>query len=333
MMASNGIDRAALLLMVLGEEHAADVFKSLGPREVQKIGTAMAKVSSPSREEINEVLEQFNLDVDELAGISLNSDEYLRSVLVRALGDEKGNQLIGRILQGSDTTGIEGLKWLDSAAIAELVKNEHPQIIATILVHLDFDQAAEIVASFPERLRNDVLLRIATLEGIQPFALRELDSVLKDLLAGGGNLKRSAMGGVRAAAEILNYMSGVQEQSALENVKEYDADLAQAILDEMFTFDNLLDLDNVSIQLLIKEVPGETLIIALKGAQAPLRQRFLSNMSRRAAELFAEDLGARGPVRVSEVEEQQRTILQIVRNLSESGQIVMGKNAEDAFVE
>ncbi|CAD6528491.1 Flagellar motor switch protein FliG [Paraburkholderia hiiakae] len=332
-MASNGIERAALLLMVLGEEHAADVFRALGPREVQKIGSAMAKIASPSRDELSEILEQFNLAAEELGGISVDTDEYLRSVLVRALGDEKGNQLIGRILQGSDTSGIEGLKWLDSSAIAELVKNEHPQIIATILVHLDHDQAAEIVATFPERLRNDVLLRIAVLEGIQPFALRELDNVLKDLLAGGGNLKRSAMGGVRAAAEILNYMTGGQEQSALENVKAYDAELAQAIIDEMFTFDNLLDLDNPSIQLLIKEIPGETLIIALKGAQGPLRQKFLNNMSRRAAELFAEDLGARGPVRVSEVEEQQRSILQVVRNLAESGQIVIGKNAEDAFVE
>ncbi len=332
-MASNGIERAALLLMVLGEEDAAAVFKTLGPREAQKIGAAMAKVTSASREEISAVLEQFKLDVEEHAGISVNTDEYLRSVLVRALGDEKGNQLIGRILQGSDTSGIEGLKWLDSSAIAELVKGEHPQIIATILVHLDHDQSAEIVAAFPERLRNDVLLRIATLEGIQPFALRELDSVLRDLLAGGGNLKRSAMGGVRAAAEILNYLSGGHEQSALDNVREYDAELAQAIIDEMFTFDNLVDLDNAAIQILIKETASEPLIMALKGAQAPVRQKFISNMSKRAAELFAEDLAARGPVRVSEVEEQQRGILQLVRTLAEDGRIVIGKNAEDAFVE
>lgn len=333
MMATNGVDRAALLLMALGEESAAEVFRNLGPREVQKIGTAMAKIESPSREEMAEILEQFKLDSEKLSGLSVDTDEYLRSVLIRALGDEKGNQLIGRILQGSDTSGIEGLKWLDSLAIAELVKNEHPQIIATILVHLDYDQAAEIVATFPERLRNETLLRIAVLEGIQPVALRELDSVLKDLLAGGGNIKRSAMGGVHAAAEILNYMSGTQEQSALENVKAYDAELAQAIIDEMFTFDNLIDLDNIAIQLLIKEISGEMLTIALKGAQAPIRQKFISNMSRRAAELFTEDIASRGPIRVSEIEEKQRAILQVVRTLAENGQIAIGKNAEDAYVE
>lgn len=319
--------------MILGEEHAAEVFRTLGPREVQRIGSAMAQVTSASREELTEVLEQFVLEAQEQTGFAVDSDQYLRSVLVNALGEEKGGQLIGRILQGSDTSGIDGLKWLDSPAIAELVKGEHPQIIATILVHLDYDQAAEIVSTFPERLRNDVVLRIATLEGIQPFALRELDSVLKDLLAGGGNIKRSAMGGVRAAAEILNYMHGGYEQSALENVRYFDAELAQAIVDEMFTFENLAELDNTAIQLLVKEVPGETLLIALKGAQAALRQKFLSNMSKRAAELFAEDLDSRGPVRVSEVEEQQRTILQVVRKLAEEDRISIGKKAEDAFIE
>jgi flagellar motor switch protein FliG len=216
--------------------------------------------------------------------------------------------------------------------VAELIKKEHPQIIATVLVHLDPDHASEIATALPDRLRNDVLLRIATLDGIQPAALRELDEVMRDLLSGGDNVKRSTIGGVTAAAEILNFMNSANEKGVLDNVREYDADLAQQIVDKMFTFENLLDLDNSAIQLILKEVDSETLIIAVKGARAELRQKFLSNMSSRAAELFAEDLDARGPVRVSEVEEKQRDILQAVRTLADNGQVIIGKKAEDAYV-
>jgi flagellar motor switch protein FliG len=235
-------------------------------------------------------------------------------------------------LQGSDTSGIEGLKWMDSAAVSELIKNEHPQIIATILVHLDRDQASEIVALLSERLRNDVLLRIATLDGIQPAALRELDDVLTTLLSGSDNLKRAPMGGIRTAAEILNFMQKPHEESVIENVKAFDEELAQKIIDQMFVFDNLIDLEDRAIQMLLKEVESETLIVSLKGAQPALRQKFLANMSQRAAELLAEDLDSRGPVRLSEVETQQRKILQIVRNLAESGAIQIGGKAEDAYV-
>jgi flagellar motor switch protein FliG len=240
--------------------------------------------------------------------------------------------LLSRILKGRDSTGIDALKWMDPRTVADVVKNEHPQIIATILVHLDRDQASEIVSLLSERLRNDVLLRIATLDGIQPAALRELDDVLTTLLSGSDNLKRSPMGGVRTAAEILNFMASNQEESAIENVKSYDAELAQKIIDQMFVFDNLLDLEDRAIQMLLKEVESETLIVSLKGAQPQLRQKFLSNMSQRAAELLAEDLDSRGPVRVSEVEQQQRKVLQVVRNLAENGQIQLGGKAEDAYV-
>jgi len=331
-MSAEGVMKSALLLMSIGEEEAAQVFKFLGPREVQKIGLAMAALKNITREQIDEVLHEFVKEAEQHTALSLDSSDYIRSVLTKALGDDKAGAIIDRILQGSDTSGIEGLKWMDSAAVAELIKNEHPQIIATILVHLDRDQASEIVACFTDRLRNDVLLRIATLDGIQPAALRELDDVLTGLLSGSDNLKRSPMGGIRTAAEILNFMSSGHEESVLENVRQYDGELAQKIIDQMFVFDNLLDLEDRAIQLLLKEVESEALIISLKGAQPALRQKFLSNMSQRAAELLAEDLDARGPVRVSEVETQQRRILQIVRNLAEGGQIVLGGKAEDAYV-
>jgi flagellar motor switch protein FliG len=330
-MSAEGVVRSAILMMALGKDEAAEVFKHLGPREVQKVGVAMARLERLSKEEITEVIESFLEEASRQTGLGIDSDSYLRSVLTTALGDEKGAQLIDRILQGDDTRGIEGLKWMDSEAVAELIKNEHPQIIATVLVHLDRDQACEVASFFPERQRNDVMLRIATLDGIQPTALRELDDVLKNLLSG-GDLKRAPMGGARAAAEILNYMKSEHEKGVLETVRSYDEDLAAEIIDLMFTFDNLMDLDNVAIQQIVKEVNTDTLIIALKGANQALRTKFLSNMSRRAAELFAEDLEARGPVRVSEVEEKQREILQVVRTLAENGQIVVGKNQEDAYI-
>jgi flagellar motor switch protein FliG len=331
-MNAEGLNKAALLLMSIGEEEAAEVFKFLGPREVQKIGATMASLRNVTREQLDSVLTEFVAEAEQQTALSMDSSEYIRSVLNKALGENKAGALIDRILQGSDTSGIEGLKWMDSAAVAELIKNEHPQIIATIIVHLDRDQASEIVSQFPERLRNDVLLRVATLDGIQPAALRELDDVLTALLSGSDNLKRAPMGGIRTAAEILNFMATNQEESAIENVKAYDAELAQKIIDQMFVFDNLIDLEDRAVQLLLKEVESETLIVSLKGAQPQLRQKFLSNMSQRAAELLAEDLDSRGPVRVSEVEQQQRKVLQVVRNLAESGQIQLGGKAEDAYV-
>jgi flagellar motor switch protein FliG len=332
-MNAEGATKSALLLMSIGEEEASEVFKFLGPREVQKIGAAMAALKNVKREEIEIVLQEFVKEAEQHTGFSLDSNDYIRNVLNKALGEDKAGAIIDRILQGGDTSGIEGLKWMDSGSVAELIKNEHPQIIATILVHLDRDQASEIASCFTERLRNDVLLRIATLDGIQPQALRELDDVLTNLLSGtDNNLKRSPMGGIRTAAEILNFMTSQHEEGVIENVRQYDAELAQKIIDQMFVFENLLDLEDRAIQLLLKEVESESLIISLKGAPPALRTKFLSNMSQRAAELLAEDLDARGPVRVSEVEAQQRRILQIVRNLAESGQIVLGGKAEDAYV-
>ena len=331
-MNEEGIQKSAILLLSLGEEGATEVFKHLGPREVQKLGVAMSNLKNITRDKVEGVLSAFRSSAEEKSTLGLNSSEYIRSVLTKALGDDKAGNLIDRILHGGDTSGIEGLKWMDSPAVAELIRNEHPQIIATILVHLDRDQASEIVSQFTERLRNDVLLRIATLDGVQPAALRELNDVLTKLLSGNNNLKKSAMGGVRAAAEILNFMSGTLEGTVIESVKEYDAELAQKSLDEMFVFENVIDIDDRGIQLLLREIQSESLIVALKGSSEELREKIFKNMSQRAAEMLRDDLEAKGPVRLSEVEAEQKEILKIVRRLADEGQIVLGGKGEDSYV-
>ena len=331
-MNDDGIEKGAILLLSLGEEGATEVFKHLGPREVQKLGKAMSNLQNVTREKVESVLSAFRLRAEEKSPLGLNSREYLRTVLTKALGDDKASNLIDRILHGGDTSGIEGLKWMDSAAVAELIRNEHPQIIATILVHLDRDQASEILSLLAERLRNDVLLRIATLDGIQPSALRELNDVLTKLLSGNNNLKQAPMGGIRAAAEILNFMSGNLESGVIESVKEYDADLAQKILDEMFVFENLVDVDDRGVQLRLREIQSESLIVALKGSSEALREKLFKNMSQRAAEMLRDDLDAKGPVRVSEVEAEQKEILKIVRRLADEGQIALGGKGDDAYV-
>ncbi|MDO8893026.1 MAG: flagellar motor switch protein FliG [Sulfurimicrobium sp.] len=331
-MSDEGVLKSAILLMSLGEEEASEVFKHLGPKEVQKLGSAMATLKNVKRDQIEGVLHDFRKEAEEKTSVGMANDDYIRSVLTKALGSERAGNLIDRILQGGDTAGIESLKWMDAAAVAELIKNEHPQIIATILVHLDRDQASEVLSFFVERLRNDVILRIATLDGIQPTALRELNDVLTKLLAGNTNIKKSAMGGVRAAAEILNFMGTANETSVINSVRDYDPELAQGIQDEMFVFDNLNDLDDRSIQLLLREVQSESLILALKGATPDLREKIFKNMSSRAAEMLRDDLEAKGPVRLSEVEAEQKEILKVVRRLADEGQIVLGGKGDEQMV-
>jgi flagellar motor switch protein FliG len=331
-MSEEGIVRSAVLLMAMGEDPAAQVLQHLAPREVQKLEQAMAALKNVSREQIEKALAEFHTEAGERTTIGAGADEYVRNVLTKALGGDKAGPVIDRILQGGDTSGIDGLKWMDSAAVAELIKNEHPQIIATILVHLDRDQAAEVLSCFPERIRGDVVLRIATLDGIQPSALRDLNDVLTKLLSGNTNLQKSAVGGVRAAAEILNFLGDSIETSVVEAVRAYDADLAQKILDQMFVFDNLLDLDDKAIQLLLREVQSESLIVALKGSSEELREKVFKNMSQRAGETLKEDLEAKGPVRVADVETQQKEILKILRRLADEGQIALGGKGEEAYV-
>lgn len=330
-MSEDGVLKSAILLMSIGEEEAAEVLKYLGPKEVQKIGMAMAGLENISRDQIQVSLHDFRTEAEERTTLGVGSDSYIRSILTKALGD-KATNLIDRILQGGDTSGIESLKWMDSASVAEMIKNEHPQIIATILVHLDYDQASEILAMFTERLRNDVMLRIATLDGVQPHALRELNDVLTKLLSGSDNIKKSKVGGVKAAAEILNFMGGAAESAIIGNIKEFDEELAQRIQDEMFVFEDVGKIDDRGIQLLLREIQSESLIVALKGATPEMREKIFKNMSQRAAEMLRDDLEAKGPVRLSEVEGEQKEILKIVRRLADEGQIVLGGKGEESFV-
>ncbi|MCZ8293614.1 MAG: flagellar motor switch protein FliG [Hylemonella sp.] len=328
----DGLQDAAVLLMSLGEEEAAEVFKHLSPKEVQKLGEAIAKTKSITRERVDDVVTKFTNIAAAQSLLVSDSGDYVRSVLKRALGDDKAALLIDRILQGGDVSGIESLKWMDPMSVAELLRNEHPQIVAAILVHLDFDQSADILKYLTERQRNEVMLRIATMEGIQPTALKDLNEVLFKVLAGGDKIRKASLGGIKTAAEMINLMGTVIEGTVLESIRGHDPELAQKIMDKMFVFDDVLKLDDKAIQMILKEVASESLIVALKGAQPELKEKFLSNMSSRAAETLREDLESRGPMRLSEVETQQKEILKIVRRLADEGQIVIGGGADDAMV-
>jgi flagellar motor switch protein FliG len=329
---NDSIENAAILLMSLGEEEAAEVFKHLAPKEVQRLGETIARMKAVSRDRVDSVLDQFDALAANESMLVPDTDEYVKAVLRKALGEDKANLLIDRILQGSDVTGIESLKWMDPGSVAELLRNEHPQIVAAILVHLEFDQAAEVLKQFTERQRNEVLVRVATLDGIQPAALKDLNEVMSKVLAGGERMKKSNLGGVKTAAEILNMLGSSIETAVLDFVREADNELAQKIMDNMFTFDDLEKLDDKGIQALMKEVQSESLVIALKGATPALREKIFKNMSTRAAETLREDLDSRGPVRLSEVEAEQKEMLKIVRRLSDEGQIVLAGGGDEQFV-
>jgi flagellar motor switch protein FliG len=331
-MDDEGLERSAILLLSLGEEGATEVFKHLGPRDVQKLGSAMSNLKNVTHEKIELALSTFRSSVEGKSSLGLNSREYLRTVLTNALGDDKAGNLIDRITEGGENSGIEGLKWMDAATVTELISNEHPQIIATILVHLERDQAGEVLKLLPELVRNDVVLRIATLDGIQPSAMRELNDMLTKLLSGSKNMKKSPLGGVRAAAEILNFIPGDIESKVIDSVREYDAELSQKIQDEMFVFGNIIDIDDRGIQLLLREIQSESLIVALKGASQELSDKIFKNMSQRAAEMLRDDLDSKGPVRLSEVEAEQKEILKIARRLAEEGQLVLGGKGDDSYV-
>ena len=331
-MDEQGLNDAAIFLMSLGEEEAAEVFKHFSPKEVQKLGETIARMRNISRDKVDQVINRFADDAAAQSLLVSDTGGYVRSVLKRALGDDKAGLLIDRILQGGDVSGIESLKWMDPLSVAELLRNEHPQIVAAILVHLDYEQAAAVLMQFAERQRSEVLLRVATLEGIQPAALKDLNEVLFKVLAGGDKIRKTSLGGIKAAAEIINLLGNNTEAVVLETIRSHDPDLAQKIMDKMFVFEDVMKLDDKAIQSVMREVASETLIVALKGASPELRDKFLANMSSRAADALREDLESRGPMRLSEVEAQHKEILKTVRRLAEEGQIVLGGGADDSFV-
>ncbi|MGS1079417.1 flagellar motor switch protein FliG [Pseudoxanthomonas beigongshangi] len=324
-----GVQRAAVLLLSLGEQDAAEVLKHMNAKEVQKLGIAMATISGISREQVLQVMDTFNHSLDKQTSLGMGADDYVRKVLVQALGEDKAGSLIDRILLGRNTTGLDTLKWMDPRAIADLVRNEHPQIIAIVLSHLDGDQAAETLKMLPERARSDVLLRIATLDGIPPNALNELNEIMERQFSGNQNLKSSSIGGIKVAANILNFMDSGQDQTILGTINQIDADLGARIQDLMFVFDNLIDLDDRELQAMLREVPNDRLGLALRGADAKVREKITRNMSQRAAQILMEDMEARGPVRLSDVEGAQKEILAIVRRLADQGVISLNASSEE----
>jgi flagellar motor switch protein FliG len=327
-----GLEDSAILLMSLGEEEAAAVFRHLSPREVQSLGATIARMTSVPKERLDKVLAKFTSTASSRSPLVADTGRYVKNVLRKALDEDKANLLIDRILQNGDVSGIEGLKWMDAASIGEMLRHEHPQIVAAVLVHLDTEQASAVLRTFAERQRNEVLVRIATLDGIQPSALKDLSEVMGRLVSGGEQARMAPLGGVKTAAEMINLLGTSIETAALDFIRETDNDLAQRVMDNLFTFDDLMTVDDRGIQALLKEVQSESLVIALKGAKPELRDRILKNMSTRAAETLKEELDARGPVRVAEVEAEQKELLKTVRRLAEEGQLVLGGGSGDDFL-
>ncbi len=325
-----GTERAAVLLMTLGEQDAAAILKHMSPKEVQRVGEAMAAMSNVNRETVDHVLAQFCDTVDEQTELGIGNEDYLRNVLVNALGEDKAGNVIDRILMGHNAKGLETLKWMEPRAIAELIRLEHPQIIAIVLSYLESDHAAEVLAALPENMRTDVVIRVATLDGIQPSALHELDETLEKQFAGhADSLKSAGVGGVKTAANLLNFVDTSVESQIMDLVKQQDEELGQNIQEQMFVFDNLVDVDDRGIQALLREISSENLIVALKGADENVKDKIVKNMSKRASEMLLDDLDAKGPVRVSEVEVAQKEILTVARRMAESGEISLGGSGDD----
>jgi flagellar motor switch protein FliG len=326
----NGAQRAAILLLTLGEQDAAEVLKHLSARDVQAVGTAMATLSNVSRDQVEQVLNRLNEDIGRQTALGVGTEEYIRKVLVSALGETKAGSLIDRILLGRSTKGLESLKWMESRAIAEMIGMEHPQIIALVLAHLEPDQAAEVIGYLPQRVRSDAVMRIANLDGVQPQALNELDEIMERQFSGtSSKLKSASVGGLKAAAAILNAMETSRETELMSAIRTHDAGLSTKIEELMFVFEDLGDIDDRSMQTLLREVPSASLIVALKGAEASVREKIFANMSKRAADMLRDDLEVKGPVKLSEVDAAQKEVLQIARKLADAGQISLSASGDE----
>jgi flagellar motor switch protein FliG len=324
----NGTERAAILLLTLGESEAAAILRHMSAKEVQRVGAAMAKMKNVSRTEVEKVVSEFTTNVEAQTSVGVGADEFLRKALVNALGEDKAAAIIDRISIGRSTKGLEALKWLDARAVCELIRLEHPQMIAIVLAYLESDHAAEVLQLLPSGMRSEVVVRIASLDGVQPSALTELDDIIEKQFSGNGTAKTSVLGGPKAAANIMNALEPSHESAIMEQITKSDEALAQLIEDLVFTFDDLEGLDDRSMQELLRQVPGEGLLLALKGADDPLKDKIFKNMSQRAAEMLKDDLESKGPVRVADVEAAQKTILQTARKLAAAGTIALGGKGE-----
>lgn len=323
------VDQAAILLLTLGEASAAEVLKHMGPKEVQRLGSAMSQLKNVQQYEVELVLNNFLEEVRTQTGLGMGADNYIRNMLVSALGEDKASGLIDRILMGGNTTGLDTLKWMEARSIADIIRNEHPQIQAIVMAYLDPDQSAEVLTFFPEKMRLDVMMRVASLDTVQPSALQELNDILEKQFSGNAGAQTKQMGGYKTAAEIMNNLDSSLEGELMESIKEVDEDMGMQIADLMFVFDNLKDVDDRGVQSLLREVSSEVLILALKGAEEDLKEKIFKNMSKRAAELLRDDLDAKGPVRVSEVEAAQKEILTIARRMADAGEITLGGSGDE----
>jgi flagellar motor switch protein FliG len=325
----SGIERAAILLLTLGEQEAAQILRHMGAKDVQRVGVAMARMSNVSRTDVEQVLKDFSANVESQTSVGIGADEFVRKALVHALGEDKAASIINRIGSARSNKGLESLKWMDARAVAELIRFEHPQMIAIVLAYLEPDQAAEILALLPSAIRADVVVRIATLDGVQPSALSELDDIIEKQCTGKPTSTPSVLGGAKAAAGILNALEAGAESAIMEEIGKSDQALATLIQDLTFVFDDLLALDDRSMQELLRQVQGEELLLALRGADDALKEKIFKNMSQRAAELLKDDLASKGPVRLAEVETAQKSILQTARKLGEAGTIALAGKGEE----
>ena len=323
------IDQAAILMMSLGEKEAAEVLKHLGPKEVQRIGSAMTALENVPQDHVEEVVGNFLSEAQLSTGLGMGSDGYIRNMLVEALGEDKAGSLVDRILLGGNTSGLDTLKWMDPRSVAEVVRNEHPQIQAIVLAYLEGDQAAEVMANLPENTRLDLIMRISSLDTVQPTALQELNDILEKQFSGSSGSQSKDIGGIKVAAEIMNNLDSSIEGELMESIKEVDEDLGVSIQDQMFVFDNLKSVDDRGIQALLREVSSDMLILALKAADEELKEKIFGNMSKRAAELLRDDLEASGPAKLSEVEGAQKEILVIARRMADAGEIMLGGGGEE----
>ncbi len=327
--ALTGVQRAAVLLMVIGSENAAEVLKHMNPKEVQSLGSAMANLQNVNKATMEKVMDDFISEVHNKTSVGIGSEDYIREMMVNALGEDKANNMIDRILLGSGNKGLESLKWMDARSVAEVIRLEHPQIIAIVLAYLEPDQSAEVLKMLPERARPDILMRVASLEGIPPSALQELDKIMERQFSGNQNVSQNSMGGLKTAANILNFMDSAIEGSIMETIGDIDQDMQEGISELMFVFDNLNEVDDRGIQALLREISTDILTLALKGADEGLKEKILKNMSKRAAEMLREDMEASGPVRLSEVETAQKEILSTARRLADEGEIMLGGGGEE----
>ncbi len=319
-----GTQRAAVLMLLLGEQQAAEIIRYLNPKEVQSLGAAMVSVADLSQEAVNAVLDEFVATIKKQTNLGLGTSDYVEKVLKRALGEDKAASVINRIMPGQGSKGLDILEWMDARSIADMIRGEHPQVTAIILSLLENQVAADVLNYLPADSRSEIMQRVASLDTVQPSAMEELEAIMKKQFSNNSSSKSSSFGGVKAAARIMNLTKAELESSVMLGLNNLDPDLTQKIQDNMFTFDNLTGVDNRGIQVLMRNVEPDQLMIALKGANDAVKDKFFSNMSERARSMFKDDMEAKGPTRIADVEDAQKKIMRIARKLSDSGDLVLG---------